>query len=322
MTPASEPRRVGDRRRTDSPGPALTVQSRPDPHTGHRDRRRRRHHPARPARETAGNTAPRTGSRPMPDPDIRWATITERLTTRRCRACRKRYRRRLPNCPTYKAKAGLFNGGPVDRMFGAADSQPPVARLADAIYPGGQEEKTNSKIGALGSQPRRQFTDAANCTSCLDRWFLPDRVVAREPRWARIEYSVNGGGKSRLRATTSCPPSNPVSTRPPTSASATGHNARTRSLTMCRPPISTLRRPEEPVTGRRYTNVLRGVASSSRLAVGVEWGRERDSEKTLRNHLARHQGELRHRTRDTSAAGRRDRSQGTTPSTGLEVTPS
>lgn len=50
----------------------------------------------------------------MPDTDTRWATIRERLTTRRCRACRKRYRRRLPNCPTCKTKPGVFTDGPAN----------------------------------------------------------------------------------------------------------------------------------------------------------------------------------------------------------------
>lgn len=44
-----------------------------------------------------------------------WSLIRARVATRRCRACRKRYRRRLPNCPTCKTKPGLFNDrGPMN----------------------------------------------------------------------------------------------------------------------------------------------------------------------------------------------------------------
>ena len=50
----------------------------------------------------------------MSDTNTRWAVVKGRLTTRRCRSCRKRYGRRLPNCPTCKAKPGWFNHGPAN----------------------------------------------------------------------------------------------------------------------------------------------------------------------------------------------------------------
>lgn len=37
------------------------------------------------------------------------ARLHQAIVTRRCRACRNRYRRRLPNCPVCKTKPGHAN---------------------------------------------------------------------------------------------------------------------------------------------------------------------------------------------------------------------